>query len=709
MTMASDTTYDRMIGVVVGNYKIERLLATDEFGPVFAARDSDGGSYRLRVLPVRPPASGPSADSYLARFQQQAEHLALLRHPQVLPLIDFGIFRGSPFLVWPHQPMRSLTGLLAESGPLDPITVGRYVSQIADALDYAHRHETLHRNLSTDCVLLHLNGQLVVADFGVRRIFELTASEAQVASLAGASDASAPEQIMGGRVYLYTDVYALGALTFSLLTGAPIFTGHTRDDVAQQHVYAQTPSLRARRPGLPAGLEAVIARALAKNPDQRYQHATAFSRAYLDVLALANGAPDREEVDGLSRATAGVQVRDSSGTSTRPVGRAASTGSLGAGAIKPVAAATGSSSKMMGRVAVTFVILLALAAGGLFILRGAGSPAGPTKPSATVTFFDSDAGQRGVASGATDSAKVVAQGLGEPGTGSAYYAWLINTSTENITGLGVLRPVGGAYTVSFTPAANSTTSSTNLLSDGSEVEITLEKSAVTVPVGRVVLKGNSPPKTFVHIGHLIVNFPGWPSPLLVGSLLETQRIGSIAQTLKSAVGHNTTTVQCAAQSILDILEGTGASDYRPLPASCAGVNITNTGDPKGYALVGAKAASYTTSNPDPSYLDAASEHAALAGEQSDATSYIKLRVQGAVEAITNTNTALATVRVDALALLTDPANSAKAADLVTFVDRAYQGTGTPSGASVNGPPDALGGGVLVAYEEAQLMATVTLS
>ena len=133
--MTSDATYDRMLGVVVGNYKIERLLATDEFGPIFAARDSDGGSYRLRVLPVRVPASGPAADSYVARFQQQAEHLSLLRHPQILPLVDFGIYRGTPFLVWPHQPLRSLTGLLAEVGPLDPVTTGRYVSQIADALE----------------------------------------------------------------------------------------------------------------------------------------------------------------------------------------------------------------------------------------------------------------------------------------------------------------------------------------------------------------------------------------------------------------------------------------------------------------------------------------------------------------------------------------------------------------------------------------------
>jgi hypothetical protein len=386
------------------------------------------------------------------------------------------------------------------------------------------------------------------------------------------------------------------------------------------------------------------------------------------------------------------------------VDRAVSTGKLGAGVTKLATPASRLSSTMVGRAAVTFVILLGLAAGGLFILRGAGSPAGLAKPSAAVTFFDSNLGQPGDL-GQTDSAKIVAQGLSAPAAGSSYYAWLINTSSESITALGVLKPAGNGYSVTFVPVANGTTSSTILLNDGNEVEITLEHGIATVPVGRVVLSGSFPPKTFLHIQHLLVSFQNWPNALLVGSLVETQHLDAAAHTLQSAVGHSPSTVQCAAQSILNILEGAGASDYRQLPSGCT----TDSGAAGGYALVGAKFAGYETSNADPSYLDDASAHAALAGQQSDATSYIKLRVRDADEAITNANTHLKTVLQDALTLLGDPGNAKVAADLVSSADIAYLGTGTPSGANASGLPNALSGGVLVAYEEAQLMATLTLS
>ncbi len=710
--MTSDATFDRMIGAVVGNYKIDRLLASDEFGPIFGARDAEGESYRLRILPVRPPTDGPAAETYLARFQQQAEHLALLRHPQILPLIDFGLYRGSPFLVWPHQPLRSLSGLLAESGPLDPVSTGRYLSQIADALDYAHRHETLHRNLSTDCVFLHLNGQLVIADFGVRRIFELTASDDQLAALVGASDASAPEQVVGGKVYLYTDIYALGALTFRLLTGAPMFSGRTREDVAQQHVYSQTPSLRARRPGLPGGLEAIIARAVAKSPDQRFQHATAFARAYADVLALAAGAPERYDAENGAGGDVEVGAREAAGVATRPTSNhSLPSASRSAGASQPAGALHTPSRQMIGRVAATIVILLVLAGGGVFILKGNGAPAGVTRPGATVTFFDSGTGQAGGATGSTDSAKVVAQGLAAPAAGSAYHAWLINTKSEAIISLGALVAQGDTYSVSFAPTVNGTHAA-NLLTEGNEVEITLEQGSVDVPVGHVVLSGSFPPKTFVHIGHLLVSFPTSTNPnapgLLVSSLTEAQGLDQVADVLKAGFdAHDNTKVTCAAQAVLDIIEGQQGEDYHPLDTSCAGHGVTNVGD--GHALAGAKAVGYISYGQGESYLDSASAHAALAGGQPDADSYIKLRVRDAVEALTNANRALGVVRADALALLNNPTDSTRASDLVSHADIAYLGTGNGSGTSTSGLPDALSGGVLVAYEEAQLMATLTLS
>src|SRR5262249_42129726 len=180
--------------------------------------------------------------------------------------------------------MRSLSVRLAQSGPMDVLTVGRYLDQVAAALEYAHERDTLHRNLTTDCVFIQLDGQLVVGDFGARRIVELMASSVQTQALAGMSDACAPEQVLGGKIHKYTDVYALGTLTYRLLTGYSVFAGGTREDIAQQHVYAQVPSLSAQRPGLPSGLDNVLAGALAKDPEQRFQHPGAFANAYHQMV-----------------------------------------------------------------------------------------------------------------------------------------------------------------------------------------------------------------------------------------------------------------------------------------------------------------------------------------------------------------------------------------------------------------------------------------
>src|SRR5260370_6478687 len=217
--MNQDTIMAGSVEADIGNYRLERASGRDEFGPIYLARDASSAAFRLRVLAVRPQIAPGVADAYVARFQQQADHLALLRHPHILPLVDFGIFRGIPYLVWPLPPPRSLSQVLDEGGPLDVRTAERYVAQIADALEYAHDHETLHRNLSTDCVFPHHDGQVVVADFRVRRIFELTASEADVRAAIGASDACAPEQGLNGSGDLYTDVYALGVLADRLPRG----------------------------------------------------------------------------------------------------------------------------------------------------------------------------------------------------------------------------------------------------------------------------------------------------------------------------------------------------------------------------------------------------------------------------------------------------------------------------------------------------------
>jgi serine/threonine protein kinase len=712
--MNQDTIMAGSAGADIGNYRLERGSGHDEFGPIYLARDASGAAFRLRVLAVRPQIAPGMADAYVARFQQQADHLALLRHPHILPLLDFGIFRGIPYLVWPLPPPRSLSKILDESGPLDVRTAAHYVEQIADALEYAHDHETLHRNLSTDCVFPHQDGQVVVADFGVRRIFELTASEADVHAAIGASDACAPEQVLSGRVYLYTDVYALGALAYRLLAGAPVFSGGTRDDIAQQHVYAQVPLLSTRRPDLPGRVDAVLARALAKNPDQRYPRAGALARAFSQAGAGA-GRPTDGPLPAATLPKAPslpnppeVAVIPADGNATRAAAWPSPSASATVNERRPLLDAPRSeraASRTMGRIAVTVALLFVLVTGGVFILGGrpGGGVAG-MHASATIAFLDASAGPPGV----TDAIQLVAHGLVTPASGYHYYAWMVNSKTESVVPLGVLTADGASYNVNGQGGSSAAGSGVNLLGVGDRVEVTLEQGSVIAPVGHVVLSGTFPPMAFVHIKHLLVSFPTTPGNigLLVGVLNEAQKLNAQAALLQNAAaGNDVVAVRCAAQSLLDIIEGKEGAHYQQLGAACAAKGVSIQGD--GFGLLGPASGGGTYSLADASYLDNALAHASLAATRSDATDTIRTHARHVEIALANIKGWVTTVQADALKLLQSPSNGALIGEIVTLSDHAY--TGVVTGGDQLPQPVVGQAGAQTAYEHGQFMAMLSLS
>src|SRR5689334_17526015 len=171
--MLKNPTFEKWIGVSPGNYRIEQFVEQSNWGPVFLARSNvNTTSYQLRFLVGAAGQSSKNHELYLERFQYQASQVAALQHPNILPLIDFGVYRGIPYLVSPQMSMRSLLSRLEKSGSLDVFTIGRYLDQIATALEYGHEHAVLHESLAVDCAFIRLDGQLVVADFGVRKLLE---------------------------------------------------------------------------------------------------------------------------------------------------------------------------------------------------------------------------------------------------------------------------------------------------------------------------------------------------------------------------------------------------------------------------------------------------------------------------------------------------------------------------------------------------------
>ena len=310
-----------------------------------------------------------------------------------------------------------------------------------------------------------------------------------------------------------------------------------------------------------------------------------------------------------------------------------------------------------------------------------------TNANGTVSFSDSQNG-----SGHSNVVTVSVRGLTAPPTGSQYTAWIVDTQSERATGLGTLtQNKDGTYT------AKSTDVHHNVLSLGNRVVVTLEQGTVTVPTGQVILSTAFPPKAFVHIKHLLVSFPDTPGKigLLVGLIDQAQKLSSASQLLQSiSASQNSTAIQCAAQSIMDIAEGTPGSNYKLLANQCASENIAEVGD--GYGLLGTGG-----------YIANGEAHASLAATQTDTTVSIRVHAGHVAICLENMKGWITTIDQDALALLNNPNDLAKVQEIVTLANHAFNGFDANGDGSIDPIPGE--GGAVTANFHGQLMAALVLA
>ena len=723
--MVEYASLDRLIGTRLGNYRLEQSLGQGKWGPIFLARtDTADTAYLLRILAGLTLSGARDRQAYLERFQHQASQIATLQHPNILPLLDYGSYHGMPYLVSPHIAMRSLRTRLAKGVSLDVLTVGRYLDQIAATLDYAHQHGVLHGSLSVDCISIRLDGQLVVADFGLVSLLLLDNKELLREQLDEWSGTCAPEQLLGKPVGPYTDVYALGSVLYALLTGSPVFPGNTPEDIAQQHLYASVPLLSQWRSDLPAGLYSVIARALAKDPAQRFLHPGVLANAYHRIIDphnrsrvpfIVNTSPAEQDRRALSSAASlpGAQFSELGGSSSvsntadwdhdsqRPAPQTAFPRDLPRfPQSDPFASPEMPRSSLMRRfrrknlrrdalIVVLIILFLAASVFGITYLARQGTASGVT---GQVTFFD----DQSKSAGYTDALTIIAHGLDAPPAGFQYDAWFINDRNEEVLPLGALTAKRQSFLLAFPGGSNNGQAGSNLLTVGNKIEITLEQTAVKLPGGKVVLIGMFPPKAFEHIQHLLVSFPDTPGKigLLVGALDQTRLLNIQAAVLQSlSASLDTVAIGCVAQSIIDITEGMQGSHYHPLAAACALKNVTATGD--GFGLLGK------------GYLLGASEHATFATEQPDATSAMRLHAGLMAIALSNVKGWVTTINQDVLNLRRDPSNLTKVQEIALLADDAYHGVDANSDGQID--PIVGEAGALTAYLQGQLMSTISLA
>jgi streptogramin lyase len=269
-----------------GKYLLGELLGRGGFGAVYQAENQ---------LLHRPQAVKVLLEEHFSdtkfreRFLREARTLGALDHAQIVHVDDLGMERHLLYLVMPYISGGTLQDLLkARSGQLGLEEVMRVLEQMCVALSYAHAQGIVHLDLKPMNVLVHQDGRLLLSDFGLAHLLEQGAIEGGTSLHFGSPLYMAPEQFEG-RPTRQSDIYALGVILYQLLAGRTPFEASSPAAIMRQHLMDPPPPLRTLRPDLPAAVEDVMARALAKQPEQRYTHAG-------DVLqyfqaALTAGSP----------------------------------------------------------------------------------------------------------------------------------------------------------------------------------------------------------------------------------------------------------------------------------------------------------------------------------------------------------------------------------------------------------------------------------
>ena len=297
--VAGDPLRRAIEGALGAQYDVVRLLGRGGMGAVYLARDR--ALERPVAIKVLPPDTAGTADA-LERFKREARTVASLTHPNIVPLYAFGEAGGLGYYVMGYVRGESLAARMAREGPISADETRRIMSEMADALDYAHRQGIIHRDIKPDNILLDdSSGRPMLTDFGIAKAHDRGQTLTQVGAVMGTPHFMSPEQASGDRALDgRSDLYSLGVVGWAMLAGRVPFEGKTLHEVLLQHVTAEAPPLAAVAPGVPEDLAATIARSLQKDPERRWPDGKSFRQA-LGVDLSNEGAlsPELQALSGL--------------------------------------------------------------------------------------------------------------------------------------------------------------------------------------------------------------------------------------------------------------------------------------------------------------------------------------------------------------------------------------------------------------------------
>ena len=295
-----------LIGVTFGTCTLERIIGRGGMGAVYLAQQSR--PVRTVAVKVVIPPEDVDADDrrvYFERFRREADTVARLEHKNILPVFEYdeAVVAGEQvaYLVMPFirggTLRERMNEMLQARKQFDLNTISSYISQVADALTYAHSLGVIHRDVKPANLLFHTDGRLLLSDFGIVRLSAMPALTT-VGNFLGTAEYASPEQAAGDQIDARTDIYALGCILFELLTGHVPFTGSNPFAILSKHISDPVPSIKNSRPDLSPAIEFVVKKALAKNPQDRYQTANEMAADLQAAISPAVAAASKLRLGG---------------------------------------------------------------------------------------------------------------------------------------------------------------------------------------------------------------------------------------------------------------------------------------------------------------------------------------------------------------------------------------------------------------------------
>jgi serine/threonine protein kinase len=273
-------------GSTFAGYRVEALVGRGGMGVVYRARQLSLD--RAVALKLIAPALASDA-LFRARFQREARLAAQIEHPHVLPIYEAGEHDGALFLAMRYIDGLDLEAMIAADGPLEPALAAGLIGQLASALDAAHARGLVHRDVKPANVLVESRdgeAHAYLTDFGLTKQVGSTSGLTSTSIWVGTVDYAAPEQLQSGPTDARSDVYSLGCLLYELLTGQVPFPRPRELSKIVAHASEPPPDVSAALPGVREAFDAIVRRAMAKAPDDRYQRAGDLGRAALDAAGV---------------------------------------------------------------------------------------------------------------------------------------------------------------------------------------------------------------------------------------------------------------------------------------------------------------------------------------------------------------------------------------------------------------------------------------